>query len=109
MDEIEELAEIFKALSDPTRLRLVKLLGQQAPGECPGECNGRRFLCVNALAHRLGVTQSAVSQHLRVLRQAGLVRGERHGSFMHYSLDKDGLEQYKAALGETLGEDFVAG
>ena len=109
MDEIEELAEIFKALSDPTRLRLVKLLSQQAPGECPSECNGRRFLCVNALAHRLGVTQSAVSQHLRVLRQAGLVRGERHGSFMHYSLDKDGLEQYKAALRETLGEDFAIG
>lgn len=106
MDEIQELAEIFKALSDPTRLRLVKLLSEQAPGECPGECNGRRFLCVNALAHRLGVTQSAVSQHLRVLRQAGLVRGERCGSFMHYSLDKGGLEKYKVALRETLGENF---
>jgi ArsR family transcriptional regulator len=107
MGEIEELAEVFKALSDPTRLRLVKLLSEQPPGECPGACNGRRFLCVNALAHRLGVTQSAVSQHLRILRQAGLVRGERHGSFMHYSLDKNGLEEYRAALRETLGEDFV--
>jgi ArsR family transcriptional regulator len=64
MDEIEELAEIFKALSDPTRLRLVKLLGEHGGA-----------LCVNALAHRLEVTQSAVSQHLRVLRQAGLVNG----------------------------------
>jgi len=109
MDEIEELAEIFKALSDPTRLRLVKLLSDQTPGGCPGECNSRRFLCVNALAHRLGVTQSAVSQHLRVLRQAGLVQGERHGSFVHYSLDKDGLEKYQAALRETLGEDFATG
>jgi DNA-binding transcriptional ArsR family regulator len=88
---------------------LVKLLSEQSSVECPGECNGRGFLCVNALAHRLGVTQSAVSQHLRVLRQAGLVRGERHGSFMHYSLDKDGLEKYKAALRDTLGEDFATG
>ena len=109
MDEIQELAEIFKALSDPTRLRLVKLLSEQAPGECPGECNGRRFLCVNALAHRLGVTQSAVSQHLRVLRQAGLVRGERRGSFVHYSLDQGGLEKYRFALRETLGENFAVG
>jgi len=101
MDEIEELAEIFKALSDPTRLRLVKLLSECSPGECQGA------LCVNALAHRLGVTQSAVSQHLRVLRQAGLVNGERHGHFVHYSLDRDRLEQYKARLRETLGEDFV--
>jgi DNA-binding transcriptional ArsR family regulator len=96
MDEIEELAEIFKALSDPTRLRLVKLLGEHGGA-----------LCVNALAHRLGVTQSAVSQHLRVLRQAGLVNGQRHGHFVHYSLDRDRLEQYKARLRETLGEDFV--
>jgi ArsR family transcriptional regulator len=110
MDEAEKLAEMFKALSDPTRLRLVRLLGAQSSGrECPGQCNGHGFLCVNALAHRLGVTQSAVSQHLRVLRQAGLVRGVRHGSFVHYSIDPDGLEQYRAALLETLGDDLDAG
>jgi DNA-binding transcriptional ArsR family regulator len=107
MDEIEELVEIFKALSDPTRLRLVKLLSDQSPDVCQGTCNGQRFLCVNALAHKLGVTQSAVSQHLRVLRQAGLVYGERRGSFMHYSIDKDGLAKYKAALRQSLGEDFA--
>jgi len=96
MDEIEKLAEIFKALSDPTRLRLVKLLSE-----------GGGALCVNALAQRLAVTQSAISQHLRVLRQAGLVRGERRGSFVHYSLDQDRLERYKAQLQDTLGERFV--
>jgi len=101
MDEIEELAEIFKALSDPTRLRLVKLLSECSPGRCEGA------FCVNALAHRVGVTQSAVSQHLRVLRQAGLVRGKRCGWFVHYSLDLDRLARYKASLRETLGEDFV--
>jgi len=102
MDEIEELAGIFKALSDPTRLRLVKLLTECSPGECKGEA-----LCVNALACELGVTQSAVSQHLRVLRQTGLVRGERRGPFVHYSLDRGRLEQYRARLLQTLGEDFV--
>jgi DNA-binding transcriptional ArsR family regulator len=107
MDEIEELAEIFKALSDPTRLKLVQLLSEQPEGECQGACNGTGFLCVNALAHRLGVTQSAVSQHLRVLRQAGLVRGERRGPFVHYSLDQDGLQKYRHALQETLGAGFA--
>ena len=96
MDEIKEMSEVFKALSDPTRLRLVKLLSDY-----------KGALCVNALAGRLNVTQSAVSQHLRVLRQARLVRGERRGSSVHYSLDQDRLEQYKAKLLETLGEDFV--
>jgi len=107
MDEIEGLAEIFKALSDPTRLRLVKLLGNQSVAMCQGTCDDQKFLCVNALAHKVGVTQSAVSQHLRVLRQAGLVYGERRGSFMHYSIDKDGLSKYKAALQQALGEDFA--
>jgi ArsR family transcriptional regulator len=109
MDEIEELAEIFKALSDPTRLKLVQLLSKQPKGECEGACNGTGFLCVNALAHKLGVSQSAVSQHLRVLRQAGLVRGERRGAFVHYTLDPDGLTKYQAALQETLGKGFVPG
>lgn len=99
MDEIEALVEIFKALSDPTRLRLVKLLNDCQPGACSGG-----DLCVNALAHRLGVTQSAVSQHLRILRQAGLVRGGRHGSFMHYSLNPEGFDKYRAALRKTLGK-----
>jgi DNA-binding transcriptional ArsR family regulator len=96
MNKIKELSEVFKALSDPTRLRLVKLLSDH-----------KGALCVNALARQLNVTQSAVSQHLRVLRQAGLVEGERRGSSVHYSLDKDRLEQYKSRILETLGEDFV--
>jgi len=102
MDEIEVLADIFKALSDPTRLRLVKLLSECLPGKCKGEA-----LCVNALASELGVSQSAVSQHLRVLKQVGLVRGVRQGYFVHYSLDRDRLGQYTTKVLETLGEDFV--
>ena len=102
MAEIEKVAEIFKALSDPTRLKLVQLLNNCQPGVCRGGP-----LCVNALAHHLGVTQSAVSQHLRILRQTGLVRGARQGHFMHYSLDPDGLDRYRAALRDTLGKDFL--
>lgn len=103
MDDIEQAAEIFKALSDPTRLKLVRLLNDCPPGVCQGGP-----LCVNALAHQLGVTQSAVSQHLRILKQAGLVRGSRNGTFMHYSLDRDGLAKYKTALEDTLGKNFSA-
>jgi DNA-binding transcriptional ArsR family regulator len=95
MDEIEELAEIFKALSSPTRLRLVKLLGEHEGA-----------LCVNALAKRLHVSQSAVSQHLRILRQTGLVRSVRYGSSKHYILDQNGLKQHRAKLRETLGAGF---
>jgi DNA-binding transcriptional ArsR family regulator len=94
MSEIVELAEMFKVLSDPTRLRLVKLLGVHEGS-----------LCVNALAHKLGVTQSAVSQHLRVLRQAGLVHGDRRGYRVHYSLDRTRLDQVMTNLSETLSTE----
>ena len=83
-------------ISDPTRLRLVRLLAEHEGS-----------LCVNALAHRLGVSQSAVSQHLRVLRQARLVESERQGYHVHYALDPARLERFRATVLETLGEEFV--
>jgi ArsR family transcriptional regulator len=98
MDALDEVAEMFKALSDGTRLRLVRLLSEH-----------QGALCVNALAHHLGVTQSAVSQHLRVLRQAGLVRGERQGPRVHYVLQRDGLERLRGALQQVLDEESAAG
>ncbi len=91
MDDIAELAEMFKTLSDPTRLKLVILLAEN-----------KGALCVNALARNLGVTQSAVSQHLRILRQAGLVKGDRRGYHVHYSLNQDMIEQYRVKISETL-------
>ena len=102
MERIEKIVDIFKALSDPTRLKLIQLLNNCEPGICNGGP-----LCVNALANQLGITQSAVSQHLRILRQAGLVIGECRGTFMHYSIDPQGLKKYKAAIRQTLGEDFA--
>ena len=104
MEQIDKIADVFKALSDPTRLRIVKLLGECGTGVCEGGP-----LCVNALAQRLGVTQSAVSQHLRILKQAGLVQGLRQGNFMHYSLDRDGIKKYRNGLIETLGSEFDLG
>jgi len=83
-ENINQQAALFAALADPTRLKLLKLLsGQRAPDA----------LCVNALAGLLGVTQSAVSQHLRVLKANGLVKGERRGYHIHYFVNGDMLEK----------------
>jgi DNA-binding transcriptional ArsR family regulator len=73
-DELERLAEIFKTLSDPTRLRLLALLGE-------GEA------CVHELCARVGMSQPAVSHQLRLLRVARLVRGRRAGREVFYALD----------------------
>jgi len=80
----EQQAAFFAALSDPTRLRLVKILCRQRAPDA---------LCVNALAGLLGVTQSAVSQHLRVLKSIGLVKGDRRGYHIHYFINPEALER----------------
>ena len=82
-ERTEEEVAVFKAFADPTRLRLVKLLCHQQVSDS---------LCVNALAGLLGVTQSAVSQHLRILKNVGLVRGERRGYRIHYVINHQALE-----------------
>jgi len=92
----EEQAELFSALADPTRLKLLKLLKCQHPSEA---------LCVNALATLLGVSQSAVSQHLRVLRATGLVKGERRGYHVHYFINRDMLEEYRNLVLEILSTE----
>ncbi len=93
IEKTEEQASVFSALSDPTRLRLVKLLCHQR------EPNA---LCVNALASLLGVTQSAVSQHLRILKSIGLVRGERRGYHIHYYINPEALKRCQSFLSSAL-------
>jgi len=78
-----EQAAMFSALADPTRLKLVKLLCRQ---------RSPHALCVNAMASLLGVSQPAISQHLRVLKTVGLVNSERRGYHIHYFMNRERLE-----------------
>jgi ArsR family transcriptional regulator len=80
----EKQARIFKVLSAGTRVRMIDLLK-------------RRSLCVNALARALGLTSAAVSQHLRVLRDAGLVTAEKRGYFVHYRVNEKTLVEWDKA------------
>lgn len=70
----EQAGEVLKALSDPTRLRLLALLREQGT------------LCVCELEEVTGIAQYTVSRHLGLLRRAGLVENERQGARMDYRL-----------------------
>ncbi len=72
----ERLAEIFKALSDPTRLRLISLLLEHE-------------VCVHVLQDALDMSQSAISHQLRLLRQLNLVRFRKEGRHVYYALDDE--------------------
>jgi len=89
MVKVDEVARVGAILSVPSRVRIIELLKERA-------------LCVGALAARLGITQGAVSQHLRVLRDNGLVAAERRGYFVHYRLNDKTLEKWKAITNRLL-------
>ncbi len=84
-----ELSGLLKVLSVDTRLRIVRLLKNRA-------------LCVNALASRLDVTQGAVSQHLRIMRDAGLVIDEKRGYYVHYRLNHKTLAAWRREIDKLL-------
>jgi len=82
---MKEAAELFKLLSVDKRIEIIEFLKK-------GDMN------VNALTEKLGITQSAVSQHLRLLKAAGLVTDERKGYWVHYSLNREALEKCRRRL-----------
>lgn len=92
MNDAERLARIFKVLSVDTRVRMVDMLK-------------RRTLCVNALARALDITPAAVSQHLRVLRDADLVRSEKKGYYVHYRVNDATLADWGKAAQTLLQAD----
>jgi DNA-binding transcriptional ArsR family regulator len=82
---MKQAAELFKILSVDKRIEIIERL----------KCGS---MTVNALAEMLGITPSAVSQHLRVLKAAGLVTNEREGYFIRYSLNEETLEACRMRL-----------
>ncbi|HKL76226.1 MAG TPA: metalloregulator ArsR/SmtB family transcription factor [Halanaerobiales bacterium] len=77
---MNKMVKTIKALGDETRLKIIKLLLM------------KKF-CVGALARRLDISESAVSQQLKILREADLVVGEKEGYYVHYIVKIDKLKE----------------
>jgi ArsR family transcriptional regulator len=85
-----QVAELFSALSDTSRVRIIAAL-------TGGEMN------VGALASSVGISESAVSHHMRHLRQMRLVRTRKDGRFVYYALDDDHINDlYRCGLEHVL-------
>ena len=82
-------AELFKVLSVTSRIRIIEFLKEKGP------------LSVKEMAEALGITPSAVSQHLKVLRYAGLVRSERKGYWLPYEINQAALDRCRELLTEV--------
>ena len=83
-----DLARVFKALSDPVRLRLLSLIASHAGGEA----------CVCDVTDVFDLSGPTISHHLRVLREAGLISGERRGTWIYYRAHPDVLSSLASVL-----------
>ena len=83
-----DILPTLKALADETRCRIINLLLTHD-------------LCVGAIAGHLNMSKAAVSQHLQILRKAGLVRGEKRGYWTHYSVEKNAIRRIAQDLIKT--------
>ncbi len=83
---LKELAELMSVLSVESRLRIIGLLQDY------------ESLCVNAIANRLEISQSAVSQHLRILHLKGFVTSHRDGYYTHYRLNREKIDSSSKLL-----------
>jgi DNA-binding transcriptional ArsR family regulator len=96
MAEADKAARIFKVLSVETRVRIIELLKEHP-------------LCVNALAKTLDISPAAVSQHLRVLRDADAVVADKRGYFVHYQVNEKTLAQWSRIAAQVLKMDAATG
>lgn len=89
MNVNDDCCDMFKALSVKTRVRILEALKKKGP------------LGAKKIAVIVGVTPAAVSQHLKVLKQAGLVRSERRGYRIPYHVDVDAMQNCQSKLVEV--------
>ncbi|NLM76081.1 MAG: winged helix-turn-helix transcriptional regulator [Clostridiaceae bacterium] len=82
-----EITRVLKAIADETRYNIIILLLQHN-------------YCVRALSEKLEMSESAISQHIRVLKETGLVTGVKKGYFMHYNVERDMLRKLATQIHE---------
>ncbi|MDD7967766.1 ArsR/SmtB family transcription factor [Actinomycetospora lemnae] len=87
-EQAGELSRLFKAMGDPVRLRLLSLIASHAGGEA----------CVCDLTEVFDLSGPTISHHLKVLREAGLITGERRATWVYYRIQPEVLEALAAVL-----------
>jgi ArsR family transcriptional regulator len=102
---VTDLATTFKALSDPTRVRILDLL-KRADAAC---CSKDDRVCACDLEAEVKLSQPAVSHHMKCLVQAGLVESERDGRFTYYRINRPAFARVASFLDGFVGSYVPTG
>jgi ArsR family transcriptional regulator len=108
MTKEETLAAIFRALGDPTRLRIFEFLrccDREVEIDEAGDCRPAASLSVGEVCCRLDQAMSTVSHHLKELRLAGLIRTEKRGRWIYCSINPAGLDLIAEFLASPIGQE----
>jgi ArsR family transcriptional regulator, arsenate/arsenite/antimonite-responsive transcriptional repressor len=93
-----EYQTVLKVIADETRFEIIALLLEKA-------------YCVKAIARHINLSEAAISQHLQILRRAGLVKGEKRGYWTYYSVERDYLlqmvDEFRLKIGSLQGKSFA--
>lgn len=95
-DFLLRISDTFKALSDPTRLKILRMVATK-----------KNNFYVSEIAQKMGITNSAVSQHLKVLKSAGIVESVRNGFHTHYKLKDGAIAEFRNSIEKLIRTGFL--
>lgn len=102
MKQTEDLILIFKALGDPTRLKILDLLRSRGKSCCELITREERGLCACDVEKAVGLSQAAISHHMDLLRRAGLVEAEKRGRWVYYRRNEAALAGLAEAVARAV-------
>ncbi|SCJ97675.1 HTH-type transcriptional repressor CzrA [uncultured Clostridium sp.] len=90
---MEEKIKIFKAIADETRLKILILVSH-------------KNICAKGIAKHLNISEAAVSQHIKILKESSLIIGYKRGYHLMYELNRESLEESISFINEIINDDF---
>jgi ArsR family transcriptional regulator, arsenate/arsenite/antimonite-responsive transcriptional repressor len=96
INHLKTMAEVLKSLGDEKRLKIIKMLAS----------NVNEVFCVTDVAQQLGVSQPAASQHIKILKNIGILEENRRGFRVFYTINLDVLNEYKKDIDDLFKKAF---
>ena len=93
----DRIVDVIKALGDSTRLKIIRLLASSTVDS----------ICVSDLAKRIGITQQATSQHIKILKMVGILEPNKQGFYVYYKINLSNFRKIKADLDQLFEMAFV--